>query len=801
MAPRRKRKRKIVKKPSTAAAAAAAAAVAGVDSTSGYSTEAVDSTCGYTAELVDGTGGNTGGNSTETVDSTGGNTTETLDSTGGNSAETVDSTCGNTTGLVDSVGRNSAEIVASAGGNSAETVDSTGGNIAEIVDSTGGNIAEIVDSTGGNIVEIVDSTGGNISVPGGNTETADSAGGNTTETVDNTGGITNETVDISVESNGPHDKPELEQFRPTTSTDKTDISINNTQLYHINNEYSELNLRKHSMNNETICEISESAETQTKLTEFESSERNYRARDEVCCRNATDSKNTDNILQNLNILALNDSGLIPARNTGSNDDSNSNEIFMRSTNLDLADGNIKLLISVMKTSEDDSSSSNHHQSMARCKTNPDKIINSQNAINKTEVNCIERGDDKIAVGETLSKSYNKIKQHFPQTFHAPSFGDEEFQIPLILPEDNLSSFSQGSSVAPPVSDSSSYAATCQMLDSSSSSYSESRMNHDDIQPKFPPQNIDIPDITETNYNQNQSVTNTVGTSTYLPMDQSLNSIQNVTSPPGSNQTSPVRAAESGSSDSDDLPLSRLATGLKKAPAAVGRKPKVAPKKRKKKKDPNEPQKPVSAYALFFRDTQAAIKGQNPNATFGEVSKIVASMWDSLAPDSKENYKRRTETAKKEYLQKLAAYRQSPLDVLEKPAAKPVQITNTLSTKTYPLRSSQRAVTNNDMSPVHSSSSSSPAQSLSPIHMSPTQPELSPKLNNDYHGNHVHDSPDHTGRPHNLCTRNGCQNIAVGNTGWDNEYCSNDCVVTHCRDVFTAWVVSRQQSTSNYMQVS
>ena len=45
-------------------------------------------------------------------------------------------------------------------------------------------------------------------------------------------------------------------------------------------------------------------------------------------------------------------------------------------------------------------------------------------------------------------------------------------------------------------------------------------------------------------------------------------------------------------------------------------------------------RPVSAYALFFRDTQAAIKGQNPNATFGEVSKIVASMWEGLDPEHK-----------------------------------------------------------------------------------------------------------------------------------------------------------------------
>jgi hypothetical protein len=45
-------------------------------------------------------------------------------------------------------------------------------------------------------------------------------------------------------------------------------------------------------------------------------------------------------------------------------------------------------------------------------------------------------------------------------------------------------------------------------------------------------------------------------------------------------------------------------------------------------------RPVSAYALFFRDTQAAIKGQNPNASFGDVSKIVASMWDALDAEHK-----------------------------------------------------------------------------------------------------------------------------------------------------------------------
>ena len=49
---------------------------------------------------------------------------------------------------------------------------------------------------------------------------------------------------------------------------------------------------------------------------------------------------------------------------------------------------------------------------------------------------------------------------------------------------------------------------------------------------------------------------------------------------------------------------------------------------------------------------------NPNAAFGDVSKIVASMWDNLDPEAKANYKKRTENAKKDYLKKLAAYRAS-----------------------------------------------------------------------------------------------------------------------------------------------
>ncbi|XP_028329389.1 thymocyte selection-associated high mobility group box protein TOX isoform X2 [Gouania willdenowi] len=126
---------------------------------------------------------------------------------------------------------------------------------------------------------------------------------------------------------------------------------------------------------------------------------------------------------------------------------------------------------------------------------------------------------------------------------------------------------------------------------------------------------------------------------------------NSPSPPGSKSATPSPSSSAHEDDNDD--------GLRgeKRPAAVDIKKPKTPKK-KKRKDPNEPVKPVSAYALFFRDTQANIKAQNPNATFGEVSKIVASMWDGLGEEQKQLYKKKTETAKKEYLKQLAAYRAS-----------------------------------------------------------------------------------------------------------------------------------------------
>ncbi|KAM4708538.1 LOW QUALITY PROTEIN: TOX high mobility group box family member 4 [Discoglossus pictus] len=382
-------------------------------------------------------------------------------------------------------------------------------------------------------------------------------------------------------------------------------------------------------------------------------------------------------------------------------------------------------------------------------------------------------------------------------------------------------------------------------------------------------------------------------------------------------------------------------------------------KKKKKKDPNEPQKPLSAYALFFRDTQAAIKGQNPNATFGEVSKIVASMWDSLGEEQKQVYKRKTEAAKKEYLKALALYKANQLsqvvvdsvDLDPPPAAptliqeSPVHSTSVVTAPTIPqcvtsapastpppqpspppqqsitkiiiskqmlqagqiptsIAMSQGMVTvipatvvTSRGIPLHQLQPSPQAQrvtrsvlqaamqlpprlqppplqqmqqpprlqqmptaqqpsitilqappplqpmqkvrlslhqppplqikiippplqpqpqavqvqgqslpiiSVSPSPEIPASPpeqlelltevvqEESPPPQMDVEL--VSGSPPRSPSPQPQCVRSGCENPPVECKDWDNEYCSNECVVKHCRDTFMAWIAARSQGT-------
>ncbi|XP_055845754.1 TOX high mobility group box family member 4 [Episyrphus balteatus] len=215
-------------------------------------------------------------------------------------------------------------------------------------------------------------------------------------------------------------------------------------------------------------------------------------------------------------------------------------------------------------------------------------------------------------------------------------------------------------------------------------------------------------------------------------------------------------------------------------------------------DAPEPVKPVSAYALFFRDTVSAIKVQNPNTSFEEISKIVSSMWQVLDPTHKNVYNKKSDLAKKEYIQKMAAFRSSQMrqvvqeesvannydqeNIIQHPNISPKQITS----RPVVFTISPRA---NDS---HSS-------------MINDQQTQEVGQNNVYSNNVNSQQQQTTGnqQPQNvqlvneagsvqICLRENCNKRAIINPDWEDEYCSNECVVIHCRNVFNQWVKSNSE---------
>lgn len=60
---------------------------------------------------------------------------------------------------------------------------------------------------------------------------------------------------------------------------------------------------------------------------------------------------------------------------------------------------------------------------------------------------------------------------------------------------------------------------------------------------------------------------------------------------------------------------------------------------------------------------------------------------------------------------------------------------------------------------------------------------------------VAESPVAEESPRPRCVRAGCDNPPVASGDWDEEYCSSECVVKHCRDVFLAWLAARNAGNS------
>lgn len=82
------------------------------------------------------------------------------------------------------------------------------------------------------------------------------------------------------------------------------------------------------------------------------------------------------------------------------------------------------------------------------------------------------------------------------------------------------------------------------------------------------------------------------------------------------------------------------------------------RKSKKKKDPNAPKRPQSAFFLFCADYRAPLKAENPNLSVGEIAKALGKKWAETKPDVKSKYTQQGEVLKAKYNKEMEKYRQS-----------------------------------------------------------------------------------------------------------------------------------------------
>jgi len=192
-----------------------------------------------------------------------------------------------------------------------------------------------------------------------------------------------------------------------------------------------------------------------------------------------------------------------------------------------------------------------------------------------------------------------------------------------------------------------------------------------------------------------------------------------------------------------------ATGQKQPQPAPKSTPNSPKRGGRKKKDPNAPASASSAYTFFFKDNQASIKEANPEAKFGEVSKIVSSMWAALDKESRAVYEKRSEEDRARHDREMAEYEAKASS--STPAA----------SRALTVKRSQHGKPKDTVAVA--SLTSRPAVVSNPASVNPA------------------DVTDHA------CIRAGCGQNAIRSPEWEDEYCSNACVVAHCKDVFKDWV--------------
>jgi len=77
----------------------------------------------------------------------------------------------------------------------------------------------------------------------------------------------------------------------------------------------------------------------------------------------------------------------------------------------------------------------------------------------------------------------------------------------------------------------------------------------------------------------------------------------------------------------------------------------------KKKDPNAPKRPRTAFLLFSVDKRAGVKREYPDLVFGDIAKQVSHLWANCPPEEKARYQSLAEEDKQRYNKEMQHYKE------------------------------------------------------------------------------------------------------------------------------------------------
>jgi len=78
-------------------------------------------------------------------------------------------------------------------------------------------------------------------------------------------------------------------------------------------------------------------------------------------------------------------------------------------------------------------------------------------------------------------------------------------------------------------------------------------------------------------------------------------------------------------------------------------------KRKRQKEEGAPKRPITSFMFFSQDKRAEVKRDNPDASFGELGKIIGNLWKNASAEEKEKYEKKALEDKERYRREMEIF--------------------------------------------------------------------------------------------------------------------------------------------------